>query len=616
MMLNGDIGALVFQADFEDVDVRDGGFDFFREVSGLTATKSRVEVQNNAGSVGPASQGNNLLELDGTNGVFVEIENVPPQGLILQVNYSARPKVSSAQNAIEVLWNGELVSTLSADGTNLSRTDFRTVKVRLPVEAGASLASGRLEFRSPFARAPVGRGGLLDNIRVSEQLRPLAIRNIADQDLAVDDSLNLTASLRAPNEQLPVTWSLVDPPAGLTIDQTTGQISWTASRENIDNTPPPETMTMVGDPVLVFQSGFEEVNVESGGFAFFEAVSGFTSSRGRVEVQDNPAAVGAASEGRQHVELDGVGSLFRDFETVAGDQYELQFDFSARPGVNANGNAIEVWFDGKRIDSVTADGSGQRGTAFETFTYDLSGFTGDLSRLEFRSNHRGNDRGRAGLIDNVKVFRREVEIITPPEDKLKVTVRATDSRGRSDTETFNICIDHTVVEPSAPVLANIANQTVDEGDLLNVFLSATDLDTPTDQLRFELVGGPDGMTVDATTGQLTWTPTEVQGPGEYLVRVRVVDETSLASGQTFSVTVAEVNQAPVIDAIEDQQIADGESVSLTVAATDADLPVNTLVYSIQSGPNGATIDASTGQFAFTPTNAQTPGVFDVVGGGR
>ena len=139
-MLAGDIGQLVFEAGFEDVFVPAGEFRLFQSVSGLTATGAAVEVQNNNPAVGPASQGTNLLELDGTNGVFVTITDVPADGLILQGDYSPRRGFNAAQNTIQVLWNGTVVSTLARDGRGQSSTDFQQFEISLSGED----ASGRL----------------------------------------------------------------------------------------------------------------------------------------------------------------------------------------------------------------------------------------------------------------------------------------------------------------------------------------------------------------------------------------------------------------------------------------------------------------------------------------
>src|SRR5439155_27380562 len=53
-------------------------------------------------------------------------------------------------------------------------------------------------------------------------------------------------------------------------------------------------------------------------------------------------------------------------------------------------------------------------------------------------------------------------------------------------------------------------------------------------------------------------------------------------------------------------------VQLTASATDADLPANSLSYSLDAGaPAGAAIDATTGAFSWTPTEAQGPGDYNV-----
>lgn len=49
--------------------------------------------------------------------------------------------------------------------------------------------------------------------------------------------------------------------------------------------------------------------------------------------------------------------------------------------------------------------------------------------------------------------------------------------------------------------------------------------------------------------------------------------------------------------------------TFTASATDADLPAQTLTYSLVSAPSGAAINSSSGLFSWTPTNAQGPGVY-------
>ena len=187
------------------------------------------------------------------------------------------------------------------------------------------------------------------------------------------------------------------------------------------------------------------------------------------------------------------------------------------------------------------------------------------------------------------------------------TFRVTDNGTGAlfDEETITI----TVAEVNLPpTLGPIANQTVNEGELLTLTLTAGDSDVPVQNLSFGLDSGPDGMTVDAGTGVLSWTPTEGQGPGDYLVTVSVTDDGAppQKSSQGFTVTVNEVNKAPVLSPIGNKSTAEETALTFTVSASDDDLPAQTLTYSMTGAPTGATLDGSTGAFSWTPTEAQSP----------
>src|SRR5207249_4879742 len=115
-------------------------------------------------------------------------------------------------------------------------------------------------------------------------------------------------------------------------------------------------------------------------------------------------------------------------------------------------------------------------------------------------------------------------------------------------------------------------------------------------------------------GAFTWTPAEAQGPGDYTITVRVTDNGSppLSDTKAFHVHVDEVNVAPVLAAIADQVITETHALTLTAAASDPDVPGQTLAFSLDAGaPAGAAIDAATGAFTWTPTEAQGPGEYDI-----
>ena len=66
-----------------------------------------------------------------------------------------------------------------------------------------------------------------------------------------------------------------------------------------------------------------------------------------------------------------------------------------------------------------------------------------------------------------------------------------------------------------------------------------------DTLSYSLTQAPAGMTINASTGLIAWTPTSTQTGGQ-AVTARVADPGGLAATQSFTVTVASANVAPQI----------------------------------------------------------------------
>jgi uncharacterized repeat protein (TIGR01451 family) len=175
----------------------------------------------------------------------------------------------------------------------------------------------------------------------------------------------------------------------------------------------------------------------------------------------------------------------------------------------------------------------------------------------------------------------------------------------TDNETIIVTVSE---DNFAPVLDSIGSQSVDELTELNFTATATD----SDELTFSLSGTvPTGASI-TSDGMFIWTPTEAQGPNSYTFDV-VVSDGSLTDNEAITVTVNEVNVAPVLAAIGSQNVDELTELSFTATASDADLPANVLTFSLSdSVPTGASI-TSDGVFTWTPTEAQGPGsyTFDV-----
>ncbi len=212
--------------------------------------------------------------------------------------------------------------------------------------------------------------------------------------------------------------------------------------------------------------------------------------------------------------------------------------------------------------------------------------------------------------------------LTPDTFQFKVNDGAFDSAAGTVSITVNPVND-------PPVLAAIGDQNVNEQSLLSFTASASD---PDSTVSYSLVNGttscgsvtsctvPGGASINGSSGAFAWTPTEAQGPGTYRFKVKVTDNGSpvMSDDEEITVTVAEVNVAPVLAAIGNKNVDELVELTFSASATDADVPANGLSYSLANGtgtcaggtttkPANASINSSTGDFSWTPTEAQGRG---------
>lgn len=230
-----------------------------------------------------------------------------------------------------------------------------------------------------------------------------------------------------------------------------------------------------------------------------------------------------------------------------------------------------------------------------------------------------------GLVPYVTVDRVVYSDFAPwpvtPDGQGDVLARATPSLYGNDPQNW-IAAAPTPGQPNfsgftntAPVLNPIGNRSVNEGTALSFTASATDAEAPLQSITYTLdPGAPEGASIDPLTGVFTWRPTEAQGPGAYPITVRVTDSGSpiMSDFEPITVTVNEVNAAPVLAPIGDKIVAEGTPVTFTASALDLDSPLQTLTYSLDPGaPAGASIDPVSGQFVWPTSETNGPGVYPV-----
>src|SRR5205823_3818470 len=173
------------------------------------------------------------------------------------------------------------------------------------------------------------------------------------------------------------------------------------------------------------------------------------------------------------------------------------------------------------------------------------------------------------------------------------------------TKTFTVTVNEVNL---APVLTVPADQTMEENTTLNVNSTAIDADIPANSLTFALVSAPTGMTINPASGAISWTPTEAQGPSTNAVSVSVTDNgvPALSVTNTFTVTVSEVNLAPVMTVPPEQTMAEQTTLNVSASAPYATLFRSSLTFALVSAPTGMTINPASGAISWTPTEAQGP----------
>ena len=206
---------------------------------------------------------------------------------------------------------------------------------------------------------------------------------------------------------------------------------------------------------------------------------------------------------------------------------------------------------------------------------------------------------------------------TPTESQggsdYSATITVTDSGTGTltDSETITITVGEVNV---APILDPIGNKLVDEQAELTFTATATDQDLPADTLTFSLDAAAISLGMSITAGgQFSWTPTESQGGSTYDATITVTDSGTgnLIDSETISITVGEVNVAPILDPIGNKLVDEQAELAFTATATDQDLPADTLTFTLDAAAIALGMSITTGgQFSWTPTESQGGNSYD------
>ncbi len=169
-----------------------------------------------------------------------------------------------------------------------------------------------------------------------------------------------------------------------------------------------------------------------------------------------------------------------------------------------------------------------------------------------------------------------------------VAFTATDagSPAKQHSRSINITVNNV---NRAPVVAAIGNQSVNEGSILQVNVSASDPDGPIPSLG--MTNAPEGATFTDNhngTGTFTWAA-DFSDAGVYpgiTIIATDADQPGLTGERTFTVTVNNTNRKPTINPVANVSADEGDTITFNVTASDPD--ATPLSLSATNVPSGAT----------------------------
>jgi formylglycine-generating enzyme required for sulfatase activity len=166
------------------------------------------------------------------------------------------------------------------------------------------------------------------------------------------------------------------------------------------------------------------------------------------------------------------------------------------------------------------------------------------------------------------------------------------------------------VSARAPELVQLSDKTVKEGELLYVMAQVKDANLIDGRLQFRLGDdAPRGATIDPDSGLFSWRPTAA---GTYDITIAAATDSSATAHDetTLRVVVTPQPRPPVIARIDDRSVNEGESIVVPVMAKSPGNPQAALRFSLdRECPEGATIDAESGVFTWTP---ERPGTYPIM----
>ncbi len=230
---------------------------------------------------------------------------------------------------------------------------------------------------------------------------------------------------------------------------------------------------------------------------------------------------------------------------------------------------------------------------------EFDGINGSASNFLLRAERQGGGNGRVYHVGYTASNAQGqcsgiVQVSVPPSKKKSVT-----DDGPLYVSIENAALCDTVAENLPPAFIS---EPILQARIGNPYIYDVQANDPeNDAISFSLAKAPEGLSIDASSGLINWSPTE-DHLGEHSLEVIVTDSNGNSSNQIFTLNVLQpINHSVVISSEPITQAIAEQLYTYQVVASDPD--GDTLQYSLGFHPQGMTISVE-GAVTWTPTREQ------------
>jgi len=182
-------------------------------------------------------------------------------------------------------------------------------------------------------------------------------------------------------------------------------------------------------------------------------------------------------------------------------------------------------------------------------------------------------------------------------------ISVSDGRGGFSEQTYSLDVV-TYNDNQPPVITSDPPERTGPGRPYQYRITAEDPEAET--ILYNLISGPEGMSVDLSSGLLTWVP-EADETGVHPVEIRASDSRGAVAFQSFNLFVIEslANEKPSFTSSPPTQATVNVPYTYSASATDPD--GDSIALSMSLGPDNALFDPDTGHLHWTPAQEQQGG---------